>query len=85
MERPNGGFGRGNGRTIRTQQAVAIERPIPIRQDDKWSNPPPVDDRRIDMERCLTESTSFPAAPPPTKERAFMDWSSDGSPRERSV
>ena len=33
-ERPNGGFGRGNGRTIMTQQPVSIERPIPIRQED---------------------------------------------------
>ena len=85
MERPNGGLGRGNVRTIRTQQPVLIERPIPIRHDDEWSNPPPVDNRRNSMERCLTESMSFPAAPPPTEERAFTDWSSDGSPRERNM
>ena len=37
------------------------------------------------MDRCQTESTSFPAAPPPTEERVFMDWSSEGPPRERSM
>ena len=26
---------------------------------------------------------SPPAAPPPTEERLFTDWSSEGSPRER--
>ena len=31
------------------------------------------------------ESTSFPAAPPPTEERVFTDWSSEGPPRERTV
>ena len=84
-ERPNGGFGRGNGCTIRPQQPVSIERPIPNRQDDEWSSPPPIDERRSDMNRCQTESTSFPAAPPPTEERVFTDWSSEGPPRERSV
>ena len=34
------------------------------------------------MNRCQTESTSFPVAPPPTEERVFMDWSSEGPPRE---
>ena len=27
---------------------------------------------------------SPPAAPPPTEERLFTDWSSEGSPRERT-
>ena len=40
MGRPNGGFSRGNGRTVRSQQPVSIERPIPNRQDDEWSSPP---------------------------------------------
>ena len=84
-ERLNGGFGRGNGHTIRPQQPVLIERPISIRQDDESSSPPPIDERRSDMNRCQTESTSFPAAPPPTEERVFTDWSSEGPPRERSV
>ena len=85
MERPNGGFSRGNGRTARSQQPVSIERPTPNRQDDEWSSPPPIDERRSSMERCQTELTSFPAAPPPTEERVFTDWSSEGSPRERSA
>ena len=85
MERPNGGFSRGNGRTIRPQQPVSIERPMTNRQDDEWSSPPPIDERRSNMDRCQTESMSFPAAPPPTEERVFMDWSSEGPPRERSV
>ena len=70
-ERPNGGFGRGNGRTIRPQQPVSVERPISIRQDDEWSSPPPIDERRSDMNRCQTESTSFPAAPPPLKRECL--------------
>ena len=37
------------------------------------------------MDRCQTELASFPAAPPPTEERVFTDWSSEGPPRERSV
>ena len=85
MERPNGGFGRGNGHAVRSQQPVSIERPIPNRQDDEWSSPPPIDERRSDTERHQVELMSFPAAPPPTEERVFMDWSSEGSPRERSV
>ena len=85
MERPNGGFSRGNGHTIRPQQPVSIERPITNRQDDEWSSPPPIDERRSDMDRCQTESMSFPAAPPPTEERVFTDWSSEGPPRERSA
>ena len=85
MERPNGGFSSGNGHIVRSQQPVSIERPIPNRQDDEWSSPPPIDERRNGMERCQTETMSFPAAPPPTEERVFMDWSSEGSPRERSV
>ena len=30
-----------------------------------------------------TTQSSPPAAPPPTEERLFTDWSSEGSPRER--
>ena len=85
MERPNGGFARGNGHAVRSQQPVSIDRSMPIRQDDKWSIPPPIDERRSDTERYQIESTSFPAAPPPTEERLFTDWSSEGSPRERSM
>ena len=82
MERPNGGFGRGNSRTVRFQQPVSIDRPMPNRPDDEWSSPSPIDERRSDTERCQIVLTSFPAAPPPTEERLFTDWSSEGSPRE---
>ena len=85
LERPNGGFGRGTGRAVRSQQPVSIDRPMPIRQDDEWSTPPPIDERRSDTERCQIVSMSVPAAPPPTEERLFTDWSSEGSPRERSM
>ena len=36
------------------------------------------------MERCQIASMSFPAAPPPTEECLFTDWSSEGSPRDRN-
>ena len=41
-------------------------------------------ERRDDAERCQITQTSPPAAPPPTEERLFTDWSSEGSPRERT-
>ena len=44
---------------------------------------PPTVERRDDAERWQTTQTSPPAAPPPTEERLFTDWSSEGSPRER--
>ena len=70
---------------VRSQQPVSIDRAMPIRQDDKWSTPPPIDEKRSDTERCQIVSMSVPAAPPPTEERLFPDWSSEGSPRERSM
>ena len=84
MERPNGGFGRGNGRdnNVRPQQQAPTDRPQPARQEDEWSLPPTVE-RRDDAERWQTTQMSPPAAPPPTEERLFTDWSSEGSPRER--
>ena len=39
---------------------------------------------RDDAERHQIAQTSPPAAPPPTEERLFTDWSSEGSPRERT-
>ena len=85
MERPNGGFGRGNGHdnNRRPQQPPSTDRPQPVRQEDEWSIPPN-NERRDDVERCQTAQTSPPAAPPPTEERLFTDWSSEGSPRERA-
>ena len=84
IERPNRGFARGNGRdyTERSQQQVSTDRSQPVRQEDEWSIPPNVE-RRDDAERCQTAQMSPPAAPPPTEERLFTDWSSEGSPRER--
>ena len=84
MERPNGGFGRGNGQdnNVRPQQQAPTERPQPARLEDEWSLPPMVE-RRDDAERWQTTQLLPPAAPPPTEERLFTDWSSKGSPRER--
>ena len=85
VERPNGGFGGGNGRSMRSQQPVSIDRPMPNRQDDEWSSPSPIDVRRDDTERCQLVPTSSPVTPPPTEERLLPEWSSEGSPRERNV
>ena len=84
MERPNGGFGRGNGRDniVRPQQQTPTDRPQTVRQEDEWSLPPTVE-RRVYVGRQWTTQSSPPAAPPPTEERLFTDWSSEGSPRER--
>ena len=84
-ERPDRGFAGGNNQndTIRPQQPAPTDRPTPIRQEDEWSIPPTVE-RRDDAERCQIASTSFPAASPPTEERLFTDWSSEGSPRDRN-
>ena len=56
---------------------------MPIRQEDEWSIPPTVE-RRNDAERCQIALMTFLAAPPPTEERLFTDWSSEGSPRDRN-
>ena len=41
MDRPNGGFGRGNGQgnNTRAQQQAPTDRPQPARQEDEWSLP----------------------------------------------
>ena len=85
MERPNGGLGRGNGRDNirRPQQLTSTDRPQPARQEDEWSVPP-TDEIRDDAGRQQITQASSPAAPPPTKERLFTDWSSEGSPKERA-
>ena len=84
MDRPNGGFGRGygQGNNTRAQQQAPTDRPQPARQEDEWSSPTNVK-RRDDTERHQTTQVSPPAAPPPTEERLFTDWSSEDSPRER--
>ena len=84
MERPNIGFGRGNGQdnNMRSQQQTSTDRPQPARQEDEWSLPPTVE-RGDDAGRRQTTHMSSPATPPPTEERLFTDWSSEGLPRER--
>ena len=87
MERPNGGFGRGNGRdnNMRPQQQIPTDKPQPARQEDEWSLPPTVE-RRDDAGRRQTTHMSPPAAPPPPREeRLFIDWSSKGSLIERAT
>ena len=44
----------------------------------------PITERREVTERQQITQASPPAAPPPTKERLFTDWSSEDSPRERA-
>ena len=85
MERPKRGFAReiGQDNTARPQQPTSTGRPAPIRQEDEWSIPPPVERRDVVM-NCQIASTSSLAAPPPTEERLFTDWSSEGSPRDRN-
>ena len=85
MERPNGRFTRGNGReyNVRPQQPTSTDRTTLVRQEDEWSIPPTVE-RGDDAERCQDVSTSSPATHPPTEERLFTDWSSEGSPRDRN-
>ena len=85
MERPERGFAReiGQDNTTRPQQPTSTDRPAPIRQEDEWSISPPVE-RRDDAVNCQIALTSSPAAPPPTEERLFTDWSSEGSPRDRN-
>ena len=59
MERPNGGFGRGNGpdNNIRPQQQTSTDGPQPARQEDEWSLPPTVE-RRDDAGRWQTTQMS---------------------------
>ena len=85
IERPERGFAReiGQDNTTRPQQPTSTDRPAPIRQEDEWSIPPPVE-RRDDAMSCQIALTSSLAAPPPIEERLFTDWSSEGSPRDRN-
>ena len=45
---------------------------------------PPTDERRDNVGRQHITQTSPPTAPPPTEERLFTNWSSEGSPRGRA-
>ena len=80
IDRPNGGFGRGNN--TRVQQQASTDRLQPARQDDGWSSPTNVE-RRENTERNQTSQAPPSEVPPPTEERLFTDWSSENSPRER--
>ena len=64
------------------KKQAPTDRPQPARQEDEWSSPTNVEGRD-DTERHQTTQASLPAAPPPTEERLFTDWSSEYSPRER--
>ena len=83
MDRPNEGFRRGysQGNNTRAQQHVSTDRPQPARQDDGWSSPTNID-KREDTERHQISQVPPSEVPPPTEERLFTDWSSEGSPRE---
>ena len=85
MDGSNGEFSRGNGcdNNMRTQPSTSTSRLPLIRQEDEWSVPPAVE-RRDDVERWQVTQTSPPAAPHPTEESLFTNWSSEDSPRERA-
>ena len=85
MERSNEDSNRGNGRDngVRPQITTSTSVPQIDRQDDEWLVPPITEKREV-MERQQITWASPPAAPPPTKERLFTDWSSEDSPRERA-
>ena len=84
MERSKGDFGRGNGQDngMGPQPTISASGPQPARWKDEWSEPPTVE-RRDDVGRQQVTQVSPPAAPSPTEERVFTDWSSEDSPRER--
>ena len=85
MERFDGDFHRGNGHdnNMRTQPSTSASGPQPVRQEEEWSAPS-ITERRDDVGRRQVTQTSPPAAPPPTEERLFTNWSSEDSSRERT-
>ena len=86
MERPSGNSNRGNGQDngVRLRGTTSASVPQMHRQDDEWSIPC-VTERREDMERQQISQTSPLVTPPPTEERLFTDWSSEGSPQGRTT
>ena len=78
----NGGLGRGfscgSGRDVNQVHTARIQQD---RQEEDWSVPSNMERRKNAMERC--ESPRAPPTPP-SEDRLFMDWSSIGSPRERT-
>ena len=69
---------------MRAQHHAPIDRPQPIRQEDECSLTPTVE-REDNVARQQMTQVSPPAAPPPTEEKLFTNWSSEGSPRERGA
>ena len=84
MERPSRNSNRGNGQSNGTRPRDTTSTSVPqmSQQDDEWSMPPTTE-RREDIERQQITQASLPVAPPPTEERLFTNWSSEGSPPER--
>ena len=76
-EDSNGGNGQDNG--MRPQLATSTKVPQINRQDDEWLAPP-IPERRDIVGRQQITQASPPAAPPPTEERLFTNWSSEDSP-----
>ena len=72
------GFSRGSGRDVNQVHTARIQHD---RQEEEWSVPSNVERRENDMERC--ESPRAPPTSPP-QDRLYTDWSSIGSPRERT-
>ena len=66
---------------MRAQQQAPTDRPQPTRQEDEWSLPTTTE-RRKNVERQQTTHTSPLDVPPPSEERLFTDWSSEGSLHE---
>ena len=87
IERSHGGFSRGKGQNnnVRASQQAPIDRPQPIRQEDEWSLPPTVERGNNAEGQQMTQVSPPAVPPPPTEERLFTDWSSEGSPRERGT
>ena len=81
MERPNGNSHRGHGQDngIRPPITTSTSVPQSSRQDDEWSVPPIPERREVTGRQQITQA-SPPAAPPPTEERLFTNWSSEDSP-----
>ena len=81
----NGGLGRGlscgNGSKVNQVHIARIQQDRQDRQEEEWSVPSNVERRGNDMERH--ESPRAPPTPP-SEDRLFTDWSSIGSPRERT-
>ena len=86
MERPSRNSNRGNGQSngTRPQGTTSTSVPQTSRQGDEWSMLPTTE-RREGIERQQITQTSLLVAPPPTEERLFTNWSSEGSPPERTT